>query len=334
MSGRARERLDWQLGALALGFVALLAVPMVFSSFWISLLSSILILVVFALSFNLLFGYTGLLSFGQAAFYGIGAYTVTLSLTGGVWFVPAFVAATLLAAVIGAISVQRGQLSFAMLTLGLSMLVYNLLFEFDDITGGANGLIVPNAEVNLFVVSFPIRTTVPFYYLALGTFVVVALVLYRIVNSPYGEILQAIRENPERAEFNGIPVTYYQWTVFVISGAVAGLAGGLIAPHIFIVSPNLTHWSMSAQPLLVTILGGPSYFLGPVVGALGFTAIEEWATSITNYWQIVLGLVLIPIVLYFPNGLVGLLASAKERLENLTGPTTQSGSDESVEQED
>lgn len=305
-----------QVSRRTVGVAALLAgmvvVPFVLSEFLTGILISVMTLGLFAMGFNLLFGYTGLLSFGHAAFYGTGAYVVAFLLSSGeLSLLPAMllgiVGSVAVAAVIGVFCVQRGEIYFAMLTLAFNMMLYRAIIQFDGITGGVNGLVISGTKIDLGVVSFNALNTGVYYYLTFLVVLGAIALLWRVIHSPYGEILKAIRENPERAAFVGLPVKYYQWSSFVLSGTVAGIAGTLAASRIFVVTPNTVHWLKSAEPVIVTLIGGPSAFLGPLVGAVIFIGLEQALTEITSYWQAVLGVVLVPLVIYAKNGVVGLV---------------------------
>lgn len=310
---------DWRQFGVVGTLVLLLIAPFVLPAFFTGLLLDGIILAVFVLGFNQLFGYTGLLSFGHAAYYGTGAYVAAIVLSRE--FVPGalqtmvpavvvgIVAAVFVAAVFGALCVQRGEIYFAMLTLAFSMMLYRVAIQWKDVTGGVNGLIISSPEVDLVVTSFSVLETIPYYYFTLVIAVATTLGLWRLVNSPYGEVLKTIRENPERAEFIGVPVKRYQWTSFVISGGVCGLAGALASIRIFVITPHSVHWLKSAEPVIITLLGGPGSFVGPLVGTLVFLGLEEILTSLTTYWQFGLGIVLIPIVLYAQDGIVGLVGN-------------------------
>jgi branched-chain amino acid transport system permease protein len=308
---------------IVVAIAILLALPLVLSEFGVFLIIQMMTLGLFAMAYNLLFGFTGLLSFGHAAFYGIGAYGLGLLLSGS-GFLPtvdsfllaiviATVVACLLAALFGAISVQRGELSFAILTLVLSMLLYELLFQWQSLTGGDEGTIVSRTTIDLGLVQFTTTNMKSYFYFVVVVFLGSLYVLKTITESPYGEILVGIRENPERASFNAIPVKFYQWSAFVISGTVSGLAGALAAPSVFVIDPSLVHWSTSAQPVLVSLLGGPSTFFGPLFGAILYTVLEELITNITNYWQFGVGLALLFIVLFMPRGIVPVLKDTIDR---------------------
>lgn len=307
----------WRKGGVVATLLLLLVAPMILTEFLSGILIDIMILALFAMGFNLLFGYTGLLSFGHAAYYGTGAYLVALVLAGDLLpgamqsMLPAMVlgvlGAAIVAAVFGMLCVQRGEIYFAMLTLAFSMMLYRAVIQFDGITGGVNGKIISNPEIDFGVATFNALNTEVYFYFTLLFVVGAIALLWRIVHSPYGELLKAIRENPERAEFIGLPVKYYQWSSFVLSGAMAGLAGALIAPRIFVVTPDTAHWLKSAEAPIVTLIGGPSSFVGPIVGAAIFIWLEQILTDVTTYWQAALGAVLIPLVIYAQNGVTGLV---------------------------
>jgi branched-chain amino acid transport system permease protein len=314
--GRASPRVIVMLVAgLLVGILP--AVPNLLGGFEVSLLIRIVLLALFAMSFNLLFGYTGLLSFGHAAFYGVGAYGLAIILSDQVPFVPgdAFLLALILtmaltvlvSMVVGALCVQRDELYFAMLTLAVNMVLYESAQQWTEVTGGANGINITPPTIDLFVLSFSSIETRTYFYFVYVVAVVSVLVMWRVVNSPYGEILIAIRENPERARFIGVPVTFFQWSSFLASGLFAGLAGALIAPLNFVIAPNVLHWSTGADPIFSTLIGGPTSFAGPIVGSVIFVLLQEMLTSITDFWRIGLGIILIPLVLFVPGGIVGYL---------------------------
>jgi branched-chain amino acid transport system permease protein len=252
-------------------------------------------------------------------------------------FVPALVLAVLasgvVALVIGFLCVQRGDIYFAILTLALSMMLYETVFTWNDVTGGSDGLTVLVAPIELAGFSINLVDTGTFYFLTLALLAGSIVLLWRLVNSPYGELLLSIRENPERATMIGIPVKRYQLSSFVIAGLFAGLAGTLFAVRTFIVTPHTLHWSMSAEPVMMTLLGGPSAFVGPIIGAVMFVGLEQALSNVTEHWQFGLGLLIVPIVLFFPNGLVGILrgdsggtVSVRESIAGLLGresPTTE-----------
>lgn len=317
-----RENGQWAFLIAILSVTTMLVATGSLQNYQIGIVISALYFALFAMSFNLLFGYTGLLSFGHAAFFGGAGYLFTFVMRGNS-ILPestqsllpalliALVGVTLLAFVIGALSVRLGGLFFAMLTLAFSMFIYQVVFQFRSITGGSDGLIVPVDSIDLGIFVLNLSNTQHFYYFTVILFLLPVIVLWRIVNSPYGEMLKAIRENPERAEFIGLPVRWFQLSSFVVSGIFSGVAGVLYAMRSVVISPGVLNWSMSAEPVLMTLLGGPGYFIGPIVGAIGFVILEQLLTTFTNHWHIGLGLLLIPIVILLPGGVMSLIPSTE-----------------------
>lgn len=324
------EQLSNLTALAAIGMLLLaIIVPVFIGPFEANLLVTVMILGLFAMSFNLLFGYTGLLSFGQAAYFGIAAYMFAIIRVDRVEMLPelsvlpaivvAIFTAMVLALLFGIICVQRGEIYFAMLTLALSMMIYQLANQRSDLSGGDNGLSVSVPPIEIAGFSINLLDIIVKYYVTLGVLVVSLYIMWRIVNSPYGALLIAIRENPERAEFIGIPAKYYQLSSFVLAGTFSGIAGVIFAIHNFIVTPSIFHWSISAEPLLMTLLGGPYAFFGPLLGAFLFIFLEQALNNITDYWQIGLGLILIPIVLFVPGGVASLLEGLRDRVQDAIG---------------
>lgn len=299
---------------ILLFIVGLLLLPQVASRFYVYLAIQILLLSLFALGFNLLFGYTGLLSFGHAAFYAVGAYATGLALKGGTSLLTAvligILAATFASLVIGFFSIRHTRIYFAMLTLAFGMMVYALAWNWRDITGGDDGLIgIPRAPLvipGLFQIDM--RLMGAYYYFVLLVSLAAIFVLYRIIRSPFGLVLQGIRENPERVGFAGIPVKRYVLLAFVLSGALAGLAGTLLAPLENTVAPMVAHWTKSAEPVLVSLLGGAHTFSGPIIGSILFLVLKETIVRYTEYWLIWFGVILLILVMGFRGGVVGALS--------------------------
>lgn len=300
---------------VALVVVALLVAPFIASDYFIVLLTEVLLLGLFALSFNLLFGYTGLLSFGQAAYFGIGGYVTAILIIRDVPLalaIPiAVLSAGLAALVFGWLSVRLNEIYFSMLTLAWGMMIYTVVYQWREVTGGSDGLtnLPIRAVLGLDVADFRV-----FYVLVVAIVGVSTWLLWRIVHSPFGQLLIAIRENPERIAFAGVNVRQYQLAAFVIAGLFAGLAGALFSPFARIAAPSMAHWTRSAEPVLMTILGGPGSFWGPAVGAGVFIFLRNWVTAQTEYWNFVLGLILLPMVLVFRGGIVGFGRDLARRL--------------------
>lgn len=313
------SRVPWAL----LLFVLALCVPWLGSRYYTFVATDIAILSLFAVSLNLLLGTAGLVSFGHAAYFGIGAYTCAILMkSGGVPFALAFAVAGLTAAAFAALfgffCVRSSKIYFAMLTLAFAQIVWAVCFKWNAVTGGEQGLSnVPYPDlswVSLLPGLGAASAGERFYLLVLGLVAACLLVLRRVVRSPFGRILTAIRENPERAEFVGVNVRRYQLAAFTLAGAFAGLAGALFGLFNRGVFPDFAYWSKSAEVLIMVILGGAGHFWGPAVGAAALNLLNQQITAYTQYWPLVLGVVLVLIVFVFPAGIVGTLNAAWVRL--------------------
>jgi len=305
----------WRAGALlAIVVVAVLLVPVAFGSFAQYLVLNVLLLALFALSFNLLFGMTGLLSFGQAAFYAGGAYVAGMLLRAGMPVLPSVlvgaVAGAAMAVVVGVFCVRHTRIYFSMLTLAFGMFAYAIVWKWTDVTGGDDGLIgIPRGRLGLLGPFDPSLAPLSRYYVFVAVLVFLSVaVLHRLAISPFGLTLRAIRENAERAEFSGIRVRRTIFIAFVVAGFFAGLAGALLAPLEQTVAPTAAHWTKSAEPVMATLIGGPLVFAGPIVGAAMYLGLKEIIVRFTEYWLLVFGLVLLVTVLAFRGGLLGALS--------------------------
>jgi branched-chain amino acid transport system permease protein len=309
----ARDKTIWIfVTALVVFFwIPDLILAMGWAEFWILFFTEVFIWSLFAVAFNLLMGYTGLISFGQAAYMGIGGYTTGLLLKkiAGFPFALGFIAAPLASAlaalIIGYFCIRLSHVYFAMLTLAFSQIVYFTAFKWYDFTGGDNGLIgVPVPDW----VQDPTFTN--YYRFVLVVCVIGIFILWRIVNSPFGKTLTAIRENPERAGFIGINVKRYELYAFMIAGAFSGLAGALITLNERSVYPDLAFWTRSTQVLLMSILGGVYTFFGPIIGAFLLLFMDADITQdYPEIWQLFLGAVLVLILYGLPGGIMGFIQS-------------------------
>lgn len=306
------------LVVLALVLGGLVALPWVAPYFYIFIGTEILILGLLAASFNLVFGYSGMLSFGHAAFYGMGAYATALILLHLQWPLIACLAVSmgagaLLALVIGFLSVRLDEVYFAMLTLAFGMMVFAVAHQWRSVTNGSDGIagfmLTPLAPGIGWVLNDP----AVYYHVVLGIVLAASAVLYLICRSSFGLILRAIRQNPERVSFCGLDVRRYRLAAFTVAGAFAGLSGALMAPFLRVASPEMLHWSMSAEPVLMSILGGTGYFLGPFFGAALFVLLESWITGFTDAWMLVLGVLLALMVMFFRRGVLGTLLDWVQR---------------------
>ena len=298
---------------LLMALVFLMVCPFVLPVYWTMILTEILIMGLLAMSFNLLFGYTGLLSFGQAGFFGVGAYATALFLSNGgsslvLGLAAALVAGAATAAVIGFLCVRRDEIYFAMITLGFGMMLYTVAHNWFDLTGGSDGLPVMNLPpLNVLGGQFSLFDPAAMYLFVLSVVAVCIFFLWRVVWYPFGLMLAAIRENKQRLSFVGAGVQNLRLTAFAIAGAMAGIAGGLFCLFNAMATPDILHWGFSARPVLMTVLGGSGIFFGPLFGAAIFFGLEQLITDLTENWMIFLGLILIPVVIYFPRGILGSL---------------------------
>jgi branched-chain amino acid transport system permease protein len=280
---------------------------------------NILIYGVFALGFNLVFGYTGLLSFGHAAFFGVGAYATGIAIVhfSVPWYgaIPlGILFAGVAAAVIGALAVRTRGIYFSMVTLALGQCVYYIVFKMDFWSGGENGLRgIDVHDINAFGLHLNLLQPTVKYYFVLA-FVAVAIWLFsRILNSPFGAVLEAIRENENRARACGYDVRLSKWVAFVLSGLFCGLAGALNAIHLSIVPIESLHYQTSGLAVIVSLLGGMGTFFGPFVGATLFLLLEDIVSLVTVHWQLIVGTVFVVFVLFFPRGVWGSLLHCLSR---------------------
>jgi branched-chain amino acid transport system permease protein len=291
----------------ALLFFIALILPLVVAEFWVHVFTEIIILGLFAAAFNLIFGYMGQLSFGQAAYYGIGAYTTGLLMVKLQWPLLACLPVSMITAGIGALilgyfCVKLRGIYFAILTMAFGQLVFFIIFQWYSFTGGDNGLQGINPPVWLFKAN-------AYYYFSLAVVTIGMIALYFITESPFGYTLRAIRDNTERTEFIGINVQRYMLINFVISGMFCGLAGALWGPFNRSVAPDLCSWQNSGHPVFMAVMGGPHHFLGPMIGSVIFTFLNAFVTGFTEYWPLVSGVVMIIVVLLMPGGLFGIIKS-------------------------
>ncbi|MGH7040679.1 MAG: branched-chain amino acid ABC transporter permease [Acetobacteraceae bacterium] len=307
-------RIPWTL----IVFLALVWAPWLGSRYDTFLLTQIVIDALFAVSLNLLLGSTGLVSFGHAAYFGVGAYVCSILMkTYHVPFSLAFPAgglgAGLAALVFGFFCVRLSKLYFAMLTLAFSQITWAICFKWNAVTGGDEGIAdIPYPDMH-WMNSVPgladLTNGDRFYLVTLVLVAISIAVLARITRSPYGRMLTTIRDNAERATFIGLNVKGYQLSAFVIAGVFAGFAGALYAIFNRGVFADYVYWPVGAQVVIMAILGGMNNFWGPPVGALAVVWLNQEITSYTQYWPFVLGVILILLMFVFPGGIVGALHS-------------------------
>jgi branched-chain amino acid transport system permease protein len=301
-------------GWLALVTVVLAVAPLVLPPFFLQLLTEIAIVGLFATAFNLLMGFGGMVSFGHAAYFALGAYTAALLVKRAsvpvLLALPAApVAAAAGALLFGFFIVRLSHTYFAMLSLAFAQIVFTVIFKWKALTGGDDGL--------LDVWPPPLlRTAAAYYYFTLVVVGASLLALRAIVDSPFGYALRSIRENPRRARFIGINVRRLQLVAFVVSGAFSGLAGGLFAFYNGSVFPDFAYFTKSFEPLVVALLGGVQSFFGPLAGALGFKVLE-WLVSRQwpVYWPLFLGTIVVVVIVLLPSGFVGLAGGRRWRTD-------------------
>jgi branched-chain amino acid transport system permease protein len=276
--------------------------------------TQVLIFGLLAMGFNLLYGYTGLLSFGHAAYYGLGAYGAGIALAklhvGSLWvgLASGLLLAGLGGTVIGFFCLRRRGIYFAMLTLAFAQLLYFIGFHLADWTGGDDGLRgIPQLTLGLGPWQYSIETTLGFYYFSYVLVGLAVAALKRILDSPFGAVLQAIRENSSRAVACGYNIDRVKHLSFVFSACFAGLAGSLDALRLTVVPIESLYWTTSGQVVMMTLLGGAGTFFGPFVGATTFLVLEERLSLITESWPIVIGAIFSAFVLFLPKGIWGTL---------------------------
>ena len=294
------------LGAYALLILILLAVP--FIGLYPVLVMKVMCFAIFACAFNLLFGYTGLLSFGHAAFFGASAYATgwivrSLNVSPEVGIVFGVVVAAVIGLVVGAIAIRRQGIYFAMITLALAQMVYFACLQM-PFTHGEDGLQgVPRGR--LFGM-LSLESDLAMYYFVLVVAIAVFVFIRRIVHSPYGQVLKAIRENEPRAISLGYAVDRYKLLAFVLSSALAGLAGSLKTLVLGFATLSDVHWSMSGEVILMTLLGGLGTFFGPVLGAGIVISLQDGLSDRAGSWvTVIIGCIFVICVLLFRKGIVG-----------------------------
>ena len=279
-----------------------------------SLATQVLIYGLFALGFNLLYGYTGLLSFGSAAYWGLGAYGAGIAIAKlkitSIWLAlgMGLGAAGLGGIVIGFFCLRRRGIYFAMLTLAFAQLLYFIGFHLADWTGGDDGLrgiTVP--PLRLPGLTIPLDSSTSFYYFALVIVGLAVAGLDRILRSPFGTVLQAIRENPARAAACGYDIERIKWLSFVFYALFMGLAGSLDALRLTVVPIESLFWATSGQVVIMTLLGGAGTFFGPFVGAAAWLVLEDRIAVYTESWALVIGAIFMIFVIFLPKGIWGTL---------------------------
>lgn len=266
---------------------------------------------VLALSLDILLGYTGLVSFGHAAFFAVSGYATAiiasrwspdLAITAPL----AVLCAALLALPIGWLSIRLSGFYFLMITFAFAQMVYTAAFRWKWLTGGSDGMLVPGPE--LF--GHPVLSSrTSFYYTTLVVFVLACAALYAIIHSQFGRTLVGIRENTRRIRALGYDVRRYKLAAFVIAAAFGGVSGVLNSQFNLFIAPESAHWSQSALVLVMVLIGGSGYFLGPILGTAIVLGLQHWLSSYTEYWGLILGLLFIVLITVAREGLLGIIVA-------------------------
>lgn len=298
----------------AAALVLLVALPAFLREYSVALATKMLIFALFAMSLDLLLGYTGLASLGHAAYFGVAAYTVGLlvvraGVNSAIAFPAALAAAGATGAVFAPLALRARGSYFLMITFALSQVVWSVAFGWRTLTNGDDGM--PNVVRPNFGAS--LDSTAAFYYFTLAVVAVAALILIAIVRSPFGRALQGIRESESRMQALGFDVWRYQYAAFVLSAAFAGIAGALYAYYNRFVGPEYLYVIQSAEALIMVILGGAGTLLGPAIGAGVIVFLEDYISSLTQHWVLVLGVIYVVVTLFAPRGLIGLVTDVRRR---------------------
>ncbi len=287
-------------GAAVFIILLLLFLPLVSGEYNVYLLNKIVILALYAVAFNILLGYTGLLSFGHALFFSGAGYTVAICLTKcsiPLWasLILAVLVVLALGAAVGFLSLRHKYIHFALITLSLSMLFWGVVMKWRSVTGGEDGIGGIERMMSIH----------QYFYLILPIVLVSLFIIYKILHSNFGLLLESIRENETRVSFSGHSVIKYRMYAMIISAFFTGIAGILWLFLDGYINPNVSHWTFSAVPVIASLIGGPAYFTGPVFGVLIYVLALEIITKYTLYWQLVLGIVILLVVIFFRGGIVG-----------------------------
>ncbi len=294
-----------------LALVVLAAVPLVGDTYMVKVGVEVLVLALAAFSLNFLIGVGGLVSFGHAAYFGIGAYAAGLLVTrAGLPMEPALLAAPVaagaFAALFGFFVVRLSGIYLAMLTLAFAQIVYAVCFQWVEVTGGDNGV------VGVWPSAWAASREV-YYYVVLALAVAAIILLRHVIYAPFGYALRASRDSAVRADAIGVDVLKVRWLAFTLAGAAAGLAGGLYAFSKGSIDPTMISIPMSVDFLVMALLGGIQTVMGPVIGAAAFHTVKDFFMPLTDFWRLLLGLAIIAMVLAFPRGIAGAAAAFRER---------------------
>jgi len=296
-----RRKLPWVIAAL----VVLLCFPLFLDRFYVYLTAIILLTGLCAPSLNFVLGYGGVFQFHHAVFYGVGAYGTALmiiksGLSPWLGFIVGPVAAAIVGLVIGVICIRLSKLYFGMLQISLGSLVWAIVYRWYSFTGGDDGIHgVPLPDI--------ISSSSGSYYFTLIVTAISMFILYRMIKSPFGSALQGIRDNPVRSEMIGVNVRLQQLLALTIAGFFGGVAGSLFVVVDNTVFPDMMFWTLSLELIIMCLLGGWLSYLGPMVGAAVIVLLRTYVSGITGYWALVLGVIMMAVIFFLPNGVLGYL---------------------------
>lgn len=293
---------------IALILISLILFPLLLPKYPVIVLTELFILGIYAMSLDILMGYTGLVSFGHAAFIGVGGYVTGLLITKFsfpmmISILVGTLGSAVIALPIGAISVRSKGLYFAMLTMAFSQFLWALAYKWRDLTGGDDGMVGIVRQSLTGLVDFNSPTV--FYYFILVSIFLLYLFCLWLIKSPFGKVLQGIRENEEKVESLGYNSSLYKIVAFIIAGAIAGYAGGLYSTFMGYVSPKVLFWLFSGHCVLMVIIGGRGTLVGPIIGAAVFVFLQDIVSTYTENWMLVVGAIFAVFVVLVPEGIMG-----------------------------
>ena len=312
-----------RIAAIVAMWIALIALPWWLPAIggYTALGSKVLIYAIATMGLNLVLGFTGGLSFGQAAYFGLGAYGAGMTLK---YLAPSTPLAILIgtlagglaATLLGPLVMRRRGIYFAMITIAIGQLFYFVMVRWNEVTGGEDGLAgFSRQDLHLGPVVLPFASSgTAFYYLALFCFTIAVAIMWTILQSPLGHTWVAIRENRRRMEFLGIRVERYVWAAFAIAGFITAFAGSLNAMLFNFASPQDLHWILSGNFVIMIVLGGMRSFFGPLIGVIIFVVAQDYLSSVTGNWMTFIGLIFVVIVLAFPRGVLGIFKRRAEAI--------------------
>ena len=308
-----------RIGAIAVMWIALIALPWWLPAIggYTALGSKVLIYAIASMGLNLVLGFTGGLSFGQAAYFGLGAYGAGMTLK---YLAPSTPLAILIGTLVGGLAatllgplvMRRRGIYFAMITIAIGQLFYFIMVRWNEVTGGEDGLAgFSRQDIHLGPWIYSLGET-NFYYLVLFGFTIAVAIMWTVLQSPLGHTWVAIRENRRRIEFLGVRVERYVWAAFAIAGTITAFAGTLNAMLFNFTSPQDLHWILSGNFVIMIVLGGMRSFFGPLIGVIIFVVAQDYLSSVTGNWMTFIGLIFVLIVLAFPKGVLGIFKRRAE----------------------